>query len=117
MSNVTEFGKWVRKLRLEHGETMLDMGQKLGRSASFLSAMETGRKPVPAQIISAIAETYGLDDSAVSELREKAASGHSAFRLKPDNDSDRELVAAFAAQLESLSEKQRKAIWSALKDS
>ncbi|KVQ57485.1 helix-turn-helix domain-containing protein [Burkholderia territorii] len=117
MTNVTEFGKWVRKLRLEHGETMLDMSQKLGRSASFLSSIETGRKPVPAQIVNAIAETYGLDEATAAELREKAASGHAAFRLAPSNDGDRELVAAFAARLESLSEKQRKAIWSALKDS
>lgn len=117
MTNVTEFGKWVRKLRLEHGETMLDMSQKLGRSASFLSSIETGRKPVPGQIVSAIAEAYGLDEATAAELREKAASGHAAFRLAPSNDGDRELVAAFAARLESLSEKQRKAIWSALKDS
>ena len=117
MSNVTEFGKWVRKLRLEHGETMLDMSRKLGRFPSFLSAIETGRKPVPSQIVDAIAATYGLNESMTAELRERAANGHFAFRLAPNNEGDRELVAAFAARLDSLSDTQREAIWSALKNS
>lgn len=115
MAAVTEFGKLVRKLRIERGETMVEMSGKVGRSPSFLSAMETGKKSIPSQIVDAITNVYQLSDQDAAALRASAsASGH-AFRLSPTTDEDRELVAAFAAKYDSLSDTQREAMWKVLK--
>ncbi len=44
---LTEFGKAIRKIRLDKGEILKDMAKRLGISSAFLSAVENGRKNVP----------------------------------------------------------------------
>ena len=41
---LTDFGKAVRKARLDADETLATMAESLNVSPAFLSAMETGRK-------------------------------------------------------------------------
>ena len=41
---VTEFGKFSRKLRIENDELLRDMANKLGVTASYLSAEEIYQK-------------------------------------------------------------------------
>ena len=45
---ITEFGKAVRKARIDAGVTLVGMADELGTTTSFLSAMEMGRKKIPA---------------------------------------------------------------------
>jgi transcriptional regulator with XRE-family HTH domain len=44
---ITEFGKAVRKARIDAEVSLLDMATELNTSSAFLSAMEMGRKKVP----------------------------------------------------------------------
>ncbi len=44
---VTEFGKFSRKLRIENDELLRDMANKLGVTASYLSAVEIGKRNIP----------------------------------------------------------------------
>ncbi|MDY7806446.1 helix-turn-helix domain-containing protein [Burkholderia stagnalis] len=55
---LTEFGKVVRKARIDTGQTLLSMAEELGTTASFLSAMETGRKKVSEQWVAKIAKFF-----------------------------------------------------------
>ena len=41
---LTALGKFLRKLRIDNGEILKDMADKLGVTASFLSAVENGKK-------------------------------------------------------------------------
>lgn len=41
---LTEFGKTVRKARIDVGYTLKTMSQELKTSAAFLSGLETGSK-------------------------------------------------------------------------
>lgn len=41
---LTEFGKAVRKARIDAGETLLSMAETIGASPAFLSGMETVKK-------------------------------------------------------------------------
>ena len=43
---ITEFGKAVRKARIDASVTLGDMAEALEVSPPFLSAMETGRKKI-----------------------------------------------------------------------
>ena len=110
MTKLTEFGKVVRKLRIEQGETMLEMGAKVNRSASFLSAVETGRKPVPVNLVEEIARAYELPDSHAEELRALASKSASSFRLTPKTEVDQALVSSLAAKLDLLEPEQKEAI-------
>ncbi|VEJ09740.1 helix-turn-helix domain-containing protein [Actinobacillus delphinicola] len=44
---LTEFGKAVRKARIDLSDTLLAMAQALDVTPGFLSGMETGRKKIP----------------------------------------------------------------------
>ncbi|MGP0152165.1 helix-turn-helix domain-containing protein [Pantoea ananatis] len=55
---LTEFGKAVRKARIETGLTLLTMAEKLGTSPAFLSGMETGSKKIPKKWVDAIQSLF-----------------------------------------------------------
>jgi transcriptional regulator with XRE-family HTH domain len=68
---LTEFGKAVRKARIDTGQTLLSMSQEIGTTVSFLSAMETGRKKVSgpwALKIQKFFESKGLQLNDLSKL-------------------------------------------------
>ncbi len=78
---ITEFGKALRTLRIEHDEILKDMADRLGVTASFLSAVEIGKKNVPASWIPRISEMYGLSEHESCELQEKADDSVNAIKL------------------------------------
>ncbi|MDC6293963.1 helix-turn-helix domain-containing protein [Ralstonia pseudosolanacearum] len=114
MAALTPFGKEIRKLRIEQGETMMEMAQKLGKSPSFLSSIETGRKSVPEGLVEQMASVYSLSQQLRSALATAAAASANVFRIAPRTSKDQELVAAFARKIDSLSEDQRKQMFKIL---
>ncbi len=44
---LTQFGIFLRKLRLDSNEIMKEMATKLDVSPSFLSTVENGKKTIP----------------------------------------------------------------------
>lgn len=114
MATITQFGKTIRKMRIEKDETMMDMAKRLDVSPSFLSSVETGRKPVPDTLVEKIASTYHLADDCVSTLRQEAAESTKTYRITPD-EGDHALVAAFARKLDLLSDDQKQEIMTILR--
>jgi len=67
---LTEFGKICRKIRIDHGELMRHMAFKLDVTASFLSAVENGKRNIPKKWCLIIIEMYGLNCDEGKKLRE-----------------------------------------------
>ena len=67
---VTRFGKILRKIRIDHGEILIDMAKRLGVSPSFLSAVEVGRKSAPSGWSDTVAKQYNLSEKQWQELKE-----------------------------------------------
>ena len=65
---LTEFGKFLRKLRVDNGELLKDMAIKLNVTPSFLSMVETGRRNIPKKLEEEIKETYSLNLKQKEEL-------------------------------------------------
>ena len=65
---MSEFGKELRKLRIDKGEILKNMADKLGCTSSYLSAIECGKRAVPPDLIPRLKELYGLDDGQVERL-------------------------------------------------
>ena len=55
-----EIGKILRKLRVDAGETAGDMAEKLGVTASYLSAIELGKRRMTKQVSDNIIFLYEL---------------------------------------------------------
>lgn len=67
---VSEFGKFMRLIRQESGDSLRILAQKLNVSAAFLSAMEVGKKKIPLEYIDKICEIYNLDSNKREELED-----------------------------------------------
>ncbi len=62
--SLTKFGKTVREFRRQAKLTLMVMATELSTSPAFLSAMETGRRRIPEDWVSKIANYFdekGLD--------------------------------------------------------
>ena len=44
---LTSIGRFLKKLRIDRGEILKDMAEKLDVTVSFLSAVENGKKHMP----------------------------------------------------------------------
>ncbi|MFY3138034.1 helix-turn-helix domain-containing protein [Achromobacter xylosoxidans] len=108
MKDRTDFGVSLRVMRAKNNETLGGMAKKLGVSSAFLSSIETGSKPVPTKVLSALAERYALDKAKLDNLRALAAESMAEFHLVPKKE-DRALVSIFSNKLSEMtpSEKEK----------
>ena len=93
---LTEFGKKVRKARIDAGVTMIEMAHELGTTPSFLSAMETGRKKVPGEWVSKIEQYFSASGFSVANLRVAADASNQSVSLEGLSREHQMLVAGFA---------------------
>jgi len=115
---LTPFGKLVRKLRIDRGLRLKEMAESLGISSSFLSAVETGNKAVPAALVEQVCGYFRLDAGQQGELRRAADASQAEARIKMEGleDQSRELVAAFARRIGELDQSQREKMLDVLKE-
>jgi len=66
---LTKLGRELRKIRIDHSEILKDMADKLGVTASYLSAVETGKRSFPSGWENIILSSYTLDENQITELR------------------------------------------------
>lgn len=109
---VSEFGRELRKHRIDREQTLRDMALHLKMSPAFLSAIETGHKPVPDGLVRRIATHLSLTDEQAKHLEEAALKQRAEVRIsltKKDTE-EKELAVAFAREFPTLSEAKKKAL-------
>ena len=113
---LTALGRFLRKLRIDHNEIMKDMADKLDVSVSFLSAVETGKKPMPSSWNSRICALYSLDDKMIAEFTTAIAETSQNIELNLANapTDNREIAISFARKFPDFDETELKAIRSIL---
>ena len=109
---LSRFGKTVRKLRIDKGVTLKAMAASLGKTSAYLSAVETGRKNAPTELVDQIADYFSLPSDVAAELRKAAEESRSKVSLPMTgfSDTQREVAAAFARQFPSLTDEELKQI-------
>lgn len=117
MATPTRFGKEIRKLRLERGETMTDLAHVLGKSAAFLSSVETGKKAVPRPLVDDLVRHYVLDEASAEQLYSLAHVQQGVYRLSPRSESGVSIVAALEKKIDSLNDDQAERILNILSES
>jgi transcriptional regulator with XRE-family HTH domain len=103
---LTAFGIALRKLRLDYGEILKTMADKLEISSSYLSAIEVGKRNIPEDFISRISLLYKLDNNRLCELEKAklASQAEVAFSLDGASFGKREAALLFARKFEDLDE-------------
>jgi Zn-dependent peptidase ImmA (M78 family) len=99
---LTPFGVLVRKLRLDRGMRLLDLARRINRSAAFVSAIETGRKPIPDAYVLMVARAMDLPAGEIKDLRRAADRTRKEVPVEELPEDQRELVAAFARKIDEL---------------
>lgn len=105
MGELTQLGKFLRKLRIDRSELLRDMAKKLDVALSFLSAVENGKKNMPSEWIIKLADLYTLSDEQKKDLDAAVAESEKGIGVKFAGLSadERKLSVAFARKIKSLS--------------
>lgn len=77
----TKFGEIVRIIRIKNHEVMADMADRLGVRIPFLSAIETGKKNIPSDLIRKIVSVYGLNATEAQELFDAAEESKTQYKI------------------------------------
>jgi len=103
---LSQFGKMVRKLRIDKGVTLKAMADSLGKTSAYLSAVETGRKNPPKNLVQDITRYFELPPAEGQVLEQAAEASRSevTLPLTDFNTAQREVAAAFARQFSELTE-------------
>lgn len=76
---LTEFGKAVRKARIDANETLLSMATAIGTSPAFLSGMETGSKKISTEWVEKITYFFQSKNIQTEDLQELAHIANNAI--------------------------------------
>lgn len=78
---LTEFGKLLRIIRINSGDTSRDMAKKLGLSASYLSAIEGGKRNIPTDMEKMLSISYPLSKIDIEKLRSAMLSSSDSVKI------------------------------------
>ena len=114
----TSFGEFVRILRIKHHEVMGDMAKMLEVKIPFLSAVENGRKNVPADWIDKIANHYGLTIKEKDELQKAVDESRTQYKIsiKDSGINQRRAAMQFARSFDEMDDDTAIKILKLLKD-
>ena len=100
----TKYGEYVRVLRIKHHEVMGDMAEILGASLPFVSAVENGRKNVPAEWVEKLVEHYHLSPEEKGELEEAIEESRVQYKIdsRKAGNAQRKAVLAFARAFDEM---------------
>lgn len=93
---LTDFGKAIRKARIDAGENLGTMADELGLSPAFLSGMETGRKKIPANCVDKIQKFFASRQVSITDLGPLAAVANQSVSLEGLSPEHQMLIAGFA---------------------
>lgn len=99
---ITEYGKFLRKLRIDQGQILKTMAEKLGVSSAFLSAVENGKKKIPKTWEEKLVKEYKLDEEQLAELRRSQQDSQQLIEINLAmlTDAQKDTAFAFARSLE-----------------
>lgn len=103
---ITEFGKVLRKLRIDRGEILKTMADHLEITSSYLSAIECGKRNIPPDFIERLSNVYGLDQDQILVLNNARNKSLDSIEIKLDGISGpkRDLVLQFARKFNDMDE-------------
>lgn len=109
---ITSLGRFLRKLRIDRGEILKDMADKLEVSVSFLSAVENGKKRMPAVWNTKLCLLYQLTPEQKQEFTTAIAETEESLEMNFYGVAaeNRRLAVSFARKFSDFDEGQIEAI-------
>lgn len=113
----SKFGEFARILRIQNHQVMGNMAEILNVSVPFLSAVETGKKNVPAKWLPILVNYYQLSDTEAKDLAEAIRLSRTQVKLNLVNSSDlqRRVAMKLEEEFSSINDEKMQRIYDILK--
>jgi transcriptional regulator with XRE-family HTH domain len=115
---LTSIGRFLRKLRIDRDEILMDMAAKLEVTPAYLSAIENGKRVFPEKWKTPIIRLYSLNEEQQKEFNQAILESIEIFELNVEkaNKPKRKLAYTFARRFKDLDEDTVNAIKDLLGD-
>ena len=113
----TSFGDYLKCLRAKYHEVMGDSAKLFGVSLPFMSAVENGKKKVPAGWYEILVEHYHLNSDEQKKLREAIEQSCMQIKinLNKSHSYQREMAIQFQRSFDNIDEEAAEKIMNILK--
>lgn len=101
---LSNYGKILRKIRIDKGLTMAQMAKSVGITSAYLSTIERGKRNIPKNLTQDIIGHYDLSKEQVTELQKAEYLSMDSFEIElSDVDLDKKtLVFTIAKNLKNM---------------
>lgn len=101
---LSEYGKILRKIRIDKDLTLAQMAKAVGITSAYLSTIERGNRKIPKNLTQNIIGHYKLSNEQVAELQEAEYLSMDSFEIDlSDVDLDKKtLVFTIAKNLKNM---------------
>jgi len=82
---LTQFGKLVRKYRIDRDVKLYELADALGKTSSYISAVENGKKRITNSLVSGVIDYFKLVGDAKSQMEEAASLSRNTYTLDVSN--------------------------------
>ena len=115
----TSLGQMLRKIRIDSGEVLMHMANKLKMSPAFLSAIELGKRSVPSDFITNLVANYNLSNEVITNVIHAIDEDKRIIELNLSEADDQQIDAAlaFTRRVKSMSPVELEAIMKIFKKS
>lgn len=87
MTQLTAYGKFIRKLRIDKNINQIDHANLIGVSTTFLSNVEQGKKPINMQIINKTIDVLDLNNVEQQQLIHAVSqTAPLTIKIQPPNE-------------------------------
>lgn len=110
---ITLLGRELRKIRIDRGELLFDMAEKLGMSPSYLSSIENGKRSIPCDLVTKVVSVYSLNEVQTFNLRNAEADSVEEANINLNNKSlqQRNVALLLARKFDSFDSDQLEALY------
>jgi transcriptional regulator with XRE-family HTH domain len=114
----TSFGEYMRILRIKHHQVMGDVAKILNTSTPFLSAVENGKKNVPAEWVQKIIDYYKLTVEEQRKLIDSIEESKLQYKIIPGKAgiNQRKAAMQFARSFDEMDDETALKILELLRD-
>ena len=114
----TSFGEYMRILRIKHHQVMGDVAKILNTSTPFLSAVENGKKNVPAEWVQKIIDYYKLTVEEQRKLMDSIEESKLHYKIIPGKAgiNQRKAAMQFARSFDEMDDETALKILELLRD-
>ena len=100
MSTLTAYGKFIRKIRIDRNINQKEHAELLNISATHLSNIEKGKKPINMEIINQTIDVLKLNaDEEQAMIKAISLSPNLSIKITPKNETESLLALLFAQSL------------------